>query len=84
MLNNAGFILKQSNFYKMALKFKFKNVEKFTFYSCFWISLQIHNWDKCYHLVFGKAFVYKRQNAIIWLILFMYGSFIVFVHTGNP
>ena len=35
------------------------------FYSCFWISLQIHNWDKWCHLVSGKAFVYKRQNAII-------------------
>ena len=34
------------------------------FYSCFWISLQIHNWDKWCHLVSGKAFVYKRQNAI--------------------
>ena len=35
------------------------------FYSCFLISLQIHNWDKCCHLVFGKAFVYKRQNTIL-------------------
>ena len=49
----------------MTQKFNFKNVEKFTFYSCFLISLQIHNWDKCCHLVFGKAFVYKRQNTIV-------------------
>ena len=68
-INYKGLIMQVSFwnnqfFIKMTLKLKFKNVEKFTFYSCFWISLQIHNWDKCCHLVPGKAFVYKRQNAI--------------------
>ena len=69
-INYKGLIMQVSFwnnqfFIKMTQKFNFKNVEKFTFYSCFWISLQIHNWDKCCHLVFGKAFVYKRQNTIV-------------------
>ena len=59
-------------FKKWPLKYKFKNVENFTFYSCFWISLQIHIWDKCCHLVFGEAFVYITQNtsAIFWMNIF--------------
>ena len=57
-INYKGLIMQVSfwnnqNFMKMTIKFKFENVEKFTFYSCFWISLQIYNWDKCCHLVFG-------------------------------
>ena len=66
--------MKQSIFLKMTIKFKFNNVEKFTFYACFLISRQIHNWDKCCHQVFGKVFVYKRQNAISSKHVTLYGS----------
>ena len=39
-------------------------LQNWIFYSNFWIFRQFHNWDKWCHLVYGKAFVHKRQNTI--------------------